>query len=45
MKKEILTLRGQLKKGGMMYNLIHDPKVLAMITNEEYDMEGEEEES
>jgi kinesin family member 5 len=37
MKKEILTLRGQLKKGGINYNVITDPKLLAIISNSEFD--------
>lgn len=45
MKKEILTLRGQLKKGGINYNMITDPKLLAIISNSEFDGGDEEGES
>ena len=42
MKKEILTLRGQLKKSGLNFNLIMDPKLLSIIRNNEYEIDGEE---
>jgi len=42
MKKEILTLRGQLKKGGLNFNPILDPKLLSIIKNNEWEMDGEE---
>ncbi len=42
MKKEILILRGQLKKGGLTYNLPLDSKLLALIGNSEFDIEGED---
>ena len=44
MKKEILSLRGQVKKGGLNYNPITDPKLLAMISNNEFE-DGEETEN
>ena len=42
MKKEIMTLRGSLKKGGLNFNPIIDPKLLAIIRNNEYEIDGEE---
>ncbi len=42
MKKEILTLRGQLKKGGLNFNPILDSKLLSIIKNDEWELDGEE---
>lgn len=42
MRKEILTLRGQLKKGGLTFNPIIDSKLLAIIRNNEWELDGEE---
>ena len=42
MKKEIMTLRGGLKKGGLNFNPIIDPKLLSIIRNNEYEIDGDE---
>ena len=41
LKLEIMTLRGQLKKAGIPWNKIKDPKLLAFISNDCEDIGGE----
>jgi len=43
MKKEILLLRGQLKNQNIPYRQIGDQKLLSMIGNSDYEIEGQEE--
>ena len=40
LKKELMLLRGQVKKIGYQWKTIEDGKLLAFITNEEYEEDG-----
>lgn len=43
MKIEVMKLRGNLKKAGLSFNLLTDPKMLAFITNDAIDLgDGED---
>ena len=39
LKKELLVLRGQLKKVGIKWKLVEDKKILGFVGNEEFDKE------
>jgi hypothetical protein len=45
LKEEILILRGQLVNAGLTYNYIKNKKVLNFIRNEQYVIDGKEQES
>lgn len=40
LKKELMLLRGQIKKIGYQWKTIEDGKLLAFVTNEEYEEDG-----
>ena len=40
LKKELMLLRGQVKKIGYQWKTIEDGKLLAFVTNEEYEEDG-----
>lgn len=45
LKKEIMIMRGQLKKGGLNFNKLTDPKLISFIPNDAIQLEGDVPES